>query len=430
MSFKSVSEPEKNVRVIEFSCDRATFDTAVHEVYLRKVKKMSVPGFRPGKAPQSFVEKLYGKGVFYEDAINDLIPQLWPDALKESGLEPVSRPEFDMVDLNDEGLTLSAKFYVKPEVAVEGYKGIEAEKKVGEITEEAIMSEIDSVRERNARSIDITDRPAKLGDTVNLDYSGSVDGELFDGGTAENQPLELGSGHFIPGFEDQCVGKSIDEEFVVSVTFPEDYGAENLAGKAAEFKCKIHSISEKQLPELDDEFVADVSDFETVDEYKADVKAKLEKREEERAENEFKDAVTNKLIELIVADIPAVMIDNEVAMEIQSYDNRLRSQGLSLDMYLKYTGMTIEQMQEQFRPNAEKQVKLRLGLEKIAELENIEVTDEEIEAEYADIAKTYNMEVEDVKARIFADDLRADLKVKKAMELVEASTVAPKADSE
>ena len=422
MSFKSVSEPEKNVRVIEFGCDRKTFDEAVTAVYRRKAPKLTVPGFRPGKAPQHFIEKMYGSGIFYEDAVNDMIPVLYPDALKESGLDPVSQPEFDLVELNDEGLTLSAKFYIKPEVKIEGYKELSVKKVVNEVTDEAVDSEIKSVRERNARSIEITDRPAKLGDTVTLDYSGSVDGKLFDGGTAENQPLELGSGHFIPGFEDQVVGHSIDEDFDVNVTFPEDYNAKELAGKAAVFKCKIHAINEKEIPELDDEFVADVSEFNTVDEYKADIRAKLEKREADRADNEAKDAIIDKLVEALDADIPEVMFDNEVNAELQNYDNRLRSQGLSLDMYVKYTGMTLDQMKEQFKPNAERQVKLRLALEKIAELEGVTVSEEETEAEYADIAKAYNMEAEEVKARILADDINADLKVKKAMELVEAAT--------
>ena len=422
MSLKSVKEPEKNVRVIEFGCDRKTFDEAVTAVYRRKAPKLTVPGFRPGKAPQRFIEKMYGSGIFYEDAVNDMIPALYPDALKESGLDPVSQPEFDMVDLNDEGLTLSAKFYIKPEVKIDGYKELSVKKVVNEVTDEAVDNEIKTVRERNARSIEITDRPAKTGDTVTLDYSGSVDGELFEGGTAENQPLELGSGHFIPGFEDQVAGHSIDEEFDVNVTFPEDYGAKELAGKAAVFKCKIHAINEKEIPELDDEFVADVSEFNTVDEYNADVRAKLEKREADRADNEAKDAIIDKLVEAIDVDIPEVMFENEVNSELQSFDTRLRSQGLNLDMYEKYTGLTLDKMKEQYRPNAERQVKLRLALEKIAEQEAVEVSDEEIETEYADIAKAYNMEAEEVKARILADDIKADLKVKKAMELVEAAT--------
>ena len=422
MSFKSVKEPEKNVRVIEFGCDRKTFDEAVTAVYRRKAPKLTVPGFRPGKAPQHFIEKMYGSGIFYEDAVNDMIPALYPDALKESGLTPVSQPEFDLVELNDEGLTLSAKFFIKPEVKIEGYKELSVKKVVNEVTDEAVDSEIKTVRERNARSIEITDRPAKTGDTVKLDYSGTVDGELFDGGTAEDQTLELGSGHFIPGFEDQVAGHSIDEEFDVNVTFPEDYGAKELAGKAAVFKCKIRAINEKEIPELDDDFVADVSEFNTVDEYKADVRAKLEKREADRADNEAKDAIIDKLTEALDADIPACMFDNEVNAELQSYDGRLRSQGLSLDMYIKYTGMTLDQMKEQFKPSAERQVKLRLALEKIAELEKVEVSDEEVDAEYEDIAKSYNMKAEDVKARIEAEDVKADLKVKKAMELVEAST--------
>ena len=372
MSFKSVSEPEKNVRVLEFGCDRKTFDEAVTAVYRRKAPKLSVPGFRPGKAPQHFIEKMYGSGIFYEEAVNDMIPALYPDALKESGLKPVSRPEFDIVELNDEGLTLSAKFYVKPEVKIDGYKGLTVKKVVNEITDEAVDAEIKTVRERNARSVEITDRPAKIGDTVILDYSGSVDGELFEGGTAEKQSLELGSGMFIPGFEDQVAGHSIGEEFDVNVTFPEDYNAKELAGKAAVFKCTIHNINEKDVPELDDEFVADVSEFNTVDEYKADVRARLEKREADRADNEAKDEIITKLVEALEADIPEAMFEGEVENEFDSYTQRLSSQGISFDMYSKYTGITAEQMKEQMRPNAERQVKLRLALEQIAAQENIE----------------------------------------------------------
>ena len=421
MSFKSVSEPEKNVRVLEFGCDRKTFDEAVTAVYRRKAPKLSVPGFRPGKAPQHFIEKMYGSGIFYEEAVNDMIPALYPDALKESGLKPVSRPEFDIVELNDEGLTLSAKFYVKPEVKIDGYKGLTVKKVVNEITDEAVDAEIKTVRERNARSVEITDRPAKIGDTVILDYSGSVDGELFEGGTAEKQSLELGSGMFIPGFEDQVAGHSIGEEFDVNVTFPEAYNAKELAGKAAVFKCTIHNINEKDVPELDDEFVADVSEFNTVDEYKADVRARLEKREADRADNEAKDEIITKLVEALEADIPEAMFEGEVENEFDSYTQRLSSQGISFDMYSKYTGITAEQMKEQMRPNAERQVKLRLALEQIAAQENIEVTEEDTNAEYEDIAKTYSMEVEKVKELINAEDINADLKVKKAMELVEAA---------
>ncbi len=294
-------------------------------------------------------------------------------------------------------------------------------KVVNEITDEAVDAEIKTVRERNARSVEITDRPAKIGDTVILDYSGSVDGELFEGGTAEKQSLELGSGMFIPGFEDQVAGHSIGEEFDVNVTFPEDYNAKELAGKAAVFKCTIHNINEKDVPELDDEFVADVSEFNTVDEYKADVRARLEKREADRADNEAKDEIITKLVEALEADIPEAMFEGEVENEFDSYTQRLSSQGISFDMYSKYTGITAEQMKEQMRPNAERQVKLRLALEQIAAQENIEVTEEDTNAEYEDIAKTYSMEVEKVKELINAEDINADLKVKKAMELVEAA---------
>lgn len=423
MSLKNVTDVEKNVKKIEFSCDKETFENAVNAVYKRNVKKFSVPGFRPGKAPKSFIEKMYGKGVFYEDAINDLIPAMYSAAIAESGLFPVSRPDIDIVSIDDDGLVLSAQFDVKPEISLEGYKGLTVKKIVKPVSDEDVDAEIGRVRERNARTNEVTDRAAKLGDTVIFDYSGSVDGVKFDGGTAENQSLELGSGHFIPGFEDQVAGKSIGEDFVVSVTFPEDYHEESLAGKAAEFACKIHSITEKELPELDDDFAADVSDFTTFDEYKADVLAKLTERAEHEAEHEAQFALNEKLAELVVDEIPASMIENQAEDEVNNYANRLASQGLSLDMYLKYTGMTKEQLLDQFKEGAAKTVKVRLALEKIAELENIEISDEELEKEYATIADMYKMELDAVKAGVNADDLKADLKIRAAMKLVEETAV-------
>lgn len=423
MSLKTVTDVEKNVKKIEFSCDKETFDKAVNEVYKRNVKKFSVPGFRPGKAPKSFIEKMYGKGVFYEDAINDLIPAMYTEAVVESGLNPVSRPDIDIVSIDDEGLVLSAQFDVKPEITLEGYKGLTVKKIVKPVTDEDVDAEIGRVRERNARTNDVTDRAAKIGDTVIFDYSGSVDGVKFDGGTAEEQSLELGSGHFIPGFEEQVAGKNIGEDFVVSVTFPEDYHEASLAGKAAEFACKIHSISEKELPELDDDFAADVSDFTTFEEYKADVLAKLTERAEHEAEHEAQHALNEKLAELVKDEIPASMIENQAEDEVNNYASRLASQGLSLDMYLKYTGMTKEQLLDQFKEGAEKTVKVRLALEKIAEIENIEIAEDALESEFASLADMYKMELDAVKAAINPEDLKADMKLRQAMKLVEESAV-------
>lgn len=423
MSLKNVTTPEANARLIEFSCDRAAFDAAVTAVYKRKVGKMSVAGFRPGKAPQPLIEKYYGKGIFYEDAVNDLIPQLYPEALKETGLEPINQPEFDIVELNDEGLTLSAKFYVKPEIEIEGYKGISVKKQTNEVSDDEVEHEISHARENAARETEVTGRPAAMGDTVVLDYSGSVDGVKFEGGTAEKQTLELGSNSFIPGFEEQVAGKNVDEEFTVSVTFPEEYHAEELAGKAAEFVCTIHSIAKKELPELDDAFAADVSEFDTLEEYRADVKKNLAEKKEKDAEREIDNQIDDALAAAVKGDIPQVMFDQETERQMQSFENRLSSQGLNLDMYCQFTGMTKDDMISQIKPNAEKQVKVRLALEKIAALEDVQATEDEISAKYQSLADAYKMEFDAVKSAIGENAVIEEIKLDKAYKLVKDSVV-------
>ena len=414
---------EKNKYELQFSVDKATFDAAVDKVYRKQVKSITVPGFRKGKAPKSIIEKMYGKGVFYEDAINDLIPSAYTEALEESKLEVVSQPEFDIVSIDDNGLVLSAKVYVKPDVEIKDYVGIEVEKEVVSVTDEDVDKEIEVVRERNSREIDVTDRAAEMGDTAVIDFEGFCDGVAFEGGKGTDYALKLGSGSFIPGFEEQVAGKNIDEEFDVNVTFPAEYHAADLAGKEAVFKVKIHSITKVELPALDDDFAKDVSDFDTFDEYKADLKAKIEKRHEATADNAVEEKLVEALIEKLEADIPEAMFVAETENFVRDYDNRLRSQGLDLNTYFKYTGMTLDNLREQMRPQAERQVKARLALEKIAALENLEATEEDINGEYENIAKAYNVELDQVKASIDAEAIAADMKVKKAMDLVKEKAV-------
>lgn len=432
MSLQKSELIDKNQYELTFDVDRATFDAAVDKVYRRSAKKINVPGFRRGKAPRSIIEKMYGKGVFYEDAINDLIPDAYSAAAKESALEIVSRPEFDVETIDENGVVLKAKVYVKPEVKIENYLGIEATRTVTPVTDADVDAEIEKVRARNSRMIDITDRPAQDGDIANIDYEGSVDGVPFDGGKAEGHDLKLGSGQFIPGFEEQIVGHSIGDAFDVNVTFPAEYHAENLAGKAAVFKVKLNGIKFNELPALDDEFVRDVSEFNTLDEYKADIRAKLEEKNAKTADNEVEEQLLEALIGKLEADIPEPMFEAETENFVRDYDNRLRMQGLDLSTYFKYTGMDLDTLRKQMRPQAEKQVKTRLALEKIAELEKLSVTAEEIEEEFKRIADAYGMELDKVKETVDSDSIAADLKVKKAADMVKekaaVTEAAPKAE--
>lgn len=409
---------EKNGYVIEFSIDKEVYAKAELEAYKKNVKSINVPGFRKGKAPMHVIKTFYGKEVFFEDAINACIPEAFEAAITEAGLDIVGNPKFDLVSM-DGDIVLKAEGFVKPEVTIENYKGIEVEKKAVEISEDEINAEIDKARDRNARFIQESDDAVANGDTVTLDFEGFVDGVAFDGGKGENYELKIGSGSFIPGFEDQIVGHKIGEDFDVNVTFPEDYSAKDLAGKAATFKCTVKSL--KQLPELDDEFVKDVSEFDTVDEYKADLKAKLTERAEANAEREVENALAEKLMELLVAEIPEPMFEAETENYLRDYDTRLRSSGLDLKTYMQYTGLTLDAIRAQLRPQAEKQVKIRLALEKIAVLENLDASEDEINEEYARIGATYNVEVDEVKKMIAAEDIKADLLTSKAMTLVKAN---------
>ncbi len=431
MSIIKCEKTEKSAYALEFSVDKATFDSAINKVYRQQVKNINIPGFRKGKAPRSIVERMYGKGVFYEDAANELLPAAYEAALEESKVEPVGRAEFDIVSIDENGIVFSAVVPVKPAVEIEGYKGIEAAKDVVEVSEVEIDNEIKVIRERNSRETDVEDEtPAAMGDSVKIDFEGFVDGVAFEGGKGEDYNLKLGSGSFIPGFEEQVADHKIGEAFDVNVTFPEDYHAAELAGKAATFKVTVKAITKIELPELDDDFAKDVSEFDTMAEYRADIEAKIRKRHEDAAESTFEEAIIKALTEKLAGEeIPEAMFEAEQENQLRDFDNRLRMQGLDLQTYFKYTGLDLDKMRAQFRPQAESFVKVRLALEKVAELENIEVTEEEIEAEYSRLAENYKMEAEQIKSMIPADSLTADLKVKKAMELVKANAVAPaKAD--
>ena len=408
---------EKSGFTMEFSVSKEVYEKAEYEAYKKNVKSISIPGFRKGKAPKSIIEKYYGKGIFFEDAINACIPEAFEEAVKEAGLNIVGQPQFDVVS-TDGDIVLKAEGFVKPEVSIEGYKGIAVEKKVDEVKDADVDAEVESARKRNARTVEITDRAAAMNDIANINYEGSVDGVAFDGGKGENHDLTLGSGAFIPGFEDQIVGKKIDEAFDVNVKFPEEYHAKELAGKSAIFKTKLNSIKFEELPALDDEFAKDVSEFDTLDEYKADIKAKMVKRNEEKAEAEVENALAEALMEKLVAEIPEPMFAAETENYVRDYDSRLRQSGLDLATYFKYTGLTLEALREQMRPQAEKQVKIRLALEKIAELEALTVSDEEIEGEYTKISETYGVALDEVKKMIAVEDIKADMLVAAAMKFV------------
>ncbi|MBQ8145211.1 MAG: trigger factor [Clostridia bacterium] len=417
MALKSTNKIETNLYEIEFDVDKATFDAAVEKVYRKEVKKISIPGFRKGKAPRSIIEKMYGKGVFYEDAINEIIPNAYEEAMKDTELKVVSRPEFDVVTIDDNGVVLKAKFYVKPDVTLKAYKGIEVTKELKAVTEDDINEVINSDLSRQSKTVDVEGRAVENGDIAVIDYEGFADGVAFEGGKAEKHNLTIGSGNFIPGFEEQIIGHNAGEEFDINVKFPEEYHSADLAGKDAIFKIVLHSIKKTELPALDDEFAKDMG-FDNLDAYKNDVKAKIESKNEKAADNSVEEQIINALIENLEAEIPNAMFESETENFVRDYDSRLRMQGLDLNTFLKYTGQTLDGIREQFKPMAERQVKTRLALEKIVELEGIAATDEEAEAEYENLAKAYGMTADDVKSYVEIDAIKTDLCVKKAVDFV------------
>ncbi len=428
MNLIKSEKTDKGVWTLQFSVDKDTFAKAVSDSFRKNSGKITVPGFRKGKAPRAVVEKMYGKGYFYEDAFNAVLPDAFEAALKDSKLDMVGQPDFDVVSVSDEdGVVFSAKVSVKPEVKIEGYLGIEAEKKVVPVTDEEVDQEIKTLQERNSRETDLDEGgKAEMGDICTIDFDGSVDGVPFDGGKGSDYPLKLGSGNFIPGYEEQVAGHTLNETFDVKVSFPEDYHVKELAGKPAVFKTTIHKIQHIELPALDDDFAKDFTEFDTFDEYRKDVRAKIEKRHGEEADSEFENAVLDQLIEKTDAEIPETMFVAETENFVRDYDNRLRMQGLDLKTYFQYTGMDLDKLRAQLRPQAEKQVRLRLALEKIAELEKLEATQEDIDGEIQRIADAYQMKVEDVRKAVPMDSVAEDMKVKKAMDLVKEKAVIKK----
>ena len=433
MSKKSLDTIAANQYKLVFDVDRPTFEAAINKVFKKQSKNITIPGFRKGHAPRAIVEKMYGKEVFYEDAINEIIPDAYTAAMEGFEKTVVSRPEFDVETIDDNGVTMTATFFVKPDAEIADYLGIPVERDEKEATDAEVDEELSRVQQRNSRMIEVTDRPAQIGDSANIDYAGTIDGVPFGGGKAEGHTLKLGSGQFIPGFEDQIVGHNVGDTFDVTVNFPEDYHADELKGKEAVFHCKLNGLEYNELPVLDDDFAKDVSEFDTLDAYKADIKAKIAERHKKEADNAVEEQIIKALCEKLVCDIPECMYENEVENFVRDYDNRLRMQGLDLSTYFQYTGMTLDMLRKNMRPDAERQVKTRLALEKIAALENLEATEEEIEAEDARLAEAYNMEVDKIKAAVAADAIADDLKVKKAIDLVKEKAVvtekAPEAEA-
>lgn len=422
MEIISNNKTGANTVEAEIKVNAADFEAALQATYLKQRKNIALPGFRKGKATRKMIEAQYGENVFFEEAVNSIYQKTVADAIDEMKLEVVDVPETEVTAVSkEEGVSFKVTFTVKPEVTIDGYKGLKVEKTVKTITDADVDAEVERIRNQNARIIDVTDRAVEKGDTVVFDFEGFCDGEAFEGGKAEKFSLEIGSGRFIPGFEDQIVGKNIDEEFDVNVTFPEDYSAENLAGKPAVFKCKLYEIKGKELAELDDEFAKDVSEFDTIAEYKADIKAKLEETVKKQADSALDNTISEKLAEILVAEVPEAMFEHRIADMLREWEYRNRYAGITLADYLKYTGLTIDQFKENFRAPAEIQVKLRLALEKIAELEKIEIDDAALEEQYKNLADEHKMDVEKVKGIIPADSLKADLAAEKAFELVKAN---------
>ena len=420
MSLNSSTQVETNRWQLEVSVDANTFNTAVDHAYKKQKNRIVIPGFRKGKAPRAFIEKYYGPDIFYEDAINEVYPDALEEAVKESKLDMIQdKVDFDLVSADKEnGLVFKATITVKPEISIQNYTGIPATRKSTEVTDEDVAAELARVQDRNSRMVTVEDRPAENGDVTDIDFEGFLDGEPFEGGKSENFSLRLGANQFIPGFEDQIVGHNTGDEFDVNVTFPDDYQAEDLRGQSVLFKVKLHEIKKKELPALDDEFAKDVSEFDTLDEYKADLKKHLEERKQEQVKDDVDNQLIDKLVELVEGEIPPAMYMNKANDDLRDFGYRLQSQGLDLQTYLKYTGQDVQTMRANFLPQAERQVKLRLALEKIAALENLVASDEEIEDEYKKLAENYKMDVEKVKNLVASEDLAKDIAVEKAIDFV------------
>lgn len=419
-----VEKLEKNMAKLTVEVSAEDFKAAIKKAFNKNKNRFSIPGFRKGKTPQAMIEKMYGEGVFYEDAADEAINASYAEAMKESGLDIVSRPEVTIEKIGkDEPFVYSALVAVKPEVTLGQYKGVEVEKADASVSAEDVEAELKKVQEQNARLLTVEDRGVEDGDQTVIDFEGFVDGKGFEGGKAEDYPLTIGSHSFIDTFEEQLIGKKIGEECEVNVTFPTEYHAADLAGKPATFKVTVKEIKVKELPELNDEFASEVSEFDTLDEYKKDVEKKLAEKKEIEANSKNEDAVVAKVVENASMEIPDKMIDAQAENMVQDMARRMQSQGLSLDMYLKYTGMTVEQMKEQARPDAEKRIRTRLVLEAVAQAENIQISDEKVDEEVAKMAEAYKMEVDKLKSYMSESDIKQmkeDLAVQQAVDLLVA----------
>ena len=424
MALKSSNKIDTNTYEIEVTVTPEVFTDACKSAYMKQRKSIQLPGFRKGKATQGMIEKVYGEGVFFEDALEIVYPQAVSDAISEAQLRTVDQP-YDLevpVMSKAEGVEMKMKVTVYPEVKLGEYKGLKAAMLPTEATDEDVDKELENMRDRNSRLVSVDDREAQTGDTVELDFEGFVDGVAFDGGKGENYPLELGSGSFIPGFEEQVAGHKVDEEFDVNVTFPEEYAAE-LAGKDAVFKCKIHEIKMKEMPELDDEFAKDVSEFETLDELKADGKKQISKKKETEAKTDFENQLMEQVIENMECEVPECMYEHRTEDMIQDYSYRLKMQGIDLDTYLSYLGQDMDAFKASFRTGAENQVKTAIALEAVVNAENIEATDEEIDAEVQKLAEQYQMDADQIKKAVSEDQLASDIKTRKALDLIVDSAI-------
>ena len=423
MEFK-VEKKEKNMAVITVTVPNDEFRKAVKETYNKDKGKFQLPGFRKGHAPQYMIEKIYGEGVFYEGAVNACINKTWPEASKESGLEIVSRPEIDVAEVGGgKDLVYTGTVAVRPEVVLGEYKGIEVQKADMEVTEADIDEAIGKEQDKNSRLVTVEDRAAENGDTVKINFDGTMDGVAFEGGKGENYPLVLGTGNFIEGFEEQIVGHKTGDAFDVNVTFPENYHAKDLAGKPAVFKCELLEIQRKEFPEVNDEFASEVSEFETLEEYKADLRKKLEDAKMKSAAAQNENNVIAKVCENAQIDIPAPMIEMQTEQMIDDYARRMQSQGLPLDQYMQYTGMTMDKLKDQFRPQAERNLKTRLVLEEVAKAENIQVSEEAVDAEIKKMAEAYKIEPEKMKEYLGdaeKENITMDLKVQEAVDFLVA----------
>ena len=428
MELKNTEKQEHSVVALTIEITKAEFEAAKDKAFKKTGKNITVPGFRKGKAPRKMIEKLYGEGVFFEEAFNIIYPDAMEMAVEKSGIKPVGRADVDLGDPAEEGgLTIIAKVPVEPEVELGEYKGIEVEKETVKVLQADVKAELNRMAQRNART-ETVERKAKKNDTVDLDFEGFVDGVPFEGGKAEHHELTLGSGAFIPGFEDQLIGCKAGDEKDVVVTFPEEYHAKELAGKEATFKCKVHKVEETILPEIDDEFAKDVSDTcETLDDLKKEITERLKAERQEAADNAFEEKVLDAVIDGMKADIPAAMIDAQVDTIVQDFGYRLQMQGMGLEQYLKMTGTEMGAFRAMFKDQAERQVKTRLALQKVVELEGITVSDKELEEEYAKMAEQYKMEVEKVKAIVSKEALEGDLKISNALEFIKKNAKVKKA---